>query len=433
MTPRRHRISPTTFAALAAGHGGAEAVEQLVAIQYSRHVLLIYGVADDAARTHHPRADGIRVAFDLLADIQSATPEAVDAVLRQPSVGAWALHVLTGDADPAGLAGVTAAAAIRGRRPCTIDVPVTGGRLTLPSLGQAVLPGGAGTARVEVSGHGTVIIAADSERIELPPDPHRDAPGWMALRRLTTEEDGQNAFALLVDDLDPYRLPGAYVRGRLTGEEISSWQAILRDAWRLLQRHHWTTAAEIRTAIRVLTPLQPSADDHVSATSPHAFGSTALSEPGDGLTLAGTLAHEVQHAKLSALLSAVPLIRDGDTRLFYAPWRDDPRPLDGLLQGAYAYLGVSGFWRRQRYAETGETALLAHAEFARWREAAYQVSTMLLDSGGLTPAGETFVTGMCRTLRAWRDEEVPAAAAGLARDSAQRHRARWHRRNAGRS
>jgi hypothetical protein len=32
----------------------------------------------------------------------------------------------------------------------------------------------------------------------------------------------------------------------------------------------------------------------------------------------------------------------------YAPWRSGPRPLNGLLQGAYAFLGVSGFWRQQR-------------------------------------------------------------------------------------
>ena len=430
MTPRRHHISETTLAALAAGHGGAEAVRQLVAIQYSRHVLLVHGVVETAVRTGHPRTDRIRAAFDLLADIQPDAPGEVDDVLRHPSVGAWALQALTGQADPFGLAGVAAAAAVRSGRPCAIDVPVARGRLTLPSLGQASLPGDGGVARVRVTERGTAVVTDGATRIVIPAAPHQDAPGWMGLRRLTA---GGGAFGVLVDDLDPYRLPGASLRGRLSEEEASAWETVLRDAWRLLRRHHWTTAEEIRIAIRVLTPLRPPEHDHVSATSPHAFGSTALSEPGDGLTLAGTLAHEIQHAKLSALLGAVTLIRPGDTRVFYAPWRDDPRPLDGLLQGAYAHLGVSGFWRRQRHFETGETAVLAHAEFARWREAAYQVTKILMDSGGLTAAGETFVAGMHRTLLGWREEDVPAAAAGLARRSAQRHRTRWQRRNAGRS
>jgi HEXXH motif-containing protein len=428
MTPRRHHISDDTLAALAAGHGGADAVRQLVAIQYSRQVLLVYGVADTAARTRHPHADRVQAAFDLLADVQADAPEAVDEVLRHPSVGAWALAYLTGDADPRRLASVAAAAAVRGGHRCAIDVPVDRGRVTLPSLGQAIVPGGVGAVNVQVSGHGAVLTADGGVRIELPTDPRQDAPGWMGLRRLTAEA---NSYGLLVDDLDPYRLPGASLRGRLSEEEVWSWERALRDAWRLLRRHHATTAAEIRTAIRVLTPLRPPARNHVSATSPHAFGTTALSAPGDGLTLAGTLAHEVQHAKLSALQSAVPLIRPGDTRLFYAPWRDDPRPLDGLLQGAYAYLGVTGFWRRQRHVETGETAILAHAEFARWREAAFDVTRIIRDSGSLTPAGERFVAGMYRTLQGWRDEAVPATAAGLARHSAERHRTRWHRRNAG--
>jgi hypothetical protein len=37
-----------------------------------------------------------------------------------------------------------------------------------------------------------------------------------------------------------------------------------------------------------------------------------------------------------------------DGHRYYVPWRDDPRPISGLLQGAYAYLGVTGFWRTRR-------------------------------------------------------------------------------------
>ncbi len=429
MTPRRHHISDTTFAALAAGHGDAEAVRQLAAIQHSRSVLLVYGVADTAVRAGRTDAERIQEAYRLLATVQADRPDAVDAVLRYPAVGAWAWQALTGGADPAGLAGVAAAAAVRGGTRCAIDVPVYGGALTLPSLGQAVLPGDTGTARVQVSGREAVIDAGET-RIVVPADPHRDAPGWQGLRRISAGADG---FALQIDDADPYRFPGAAVRGRLDEDEVTAWEAVLRDAWRLLRRHHWTTAAEIRAAIRVLTPLEPPARDHVSATSPSAFGCTALSGPGDGLTLAVTLAHEVQHAKLSALLGAVTLVRPEDTRRFYAPWRDDPRPPGGLLQGAYAYLGVSGFWRRQRHHETGEMALLAHAEFARWREAAFEVTRLLTGTGSLTPEGEAFVAGMHRTLHGWREEEVPAAAAGLAHRSASRHRLWWHRRNAGRT
>jgi HEXXH motif-containing protein len=45
--------------------------------------------------------------------------------------------------------------------------------------------------------------------------------------------------------------------------------------------------------------------------------------------------HEVQHLKLAALLDIVTLTMPGEHDRYYAPWRDDPRPLSGLLQGTY--------------------------------------------------------------------------------------------------
>jgi HEXXH motif-containing protein len=270
-------------------------------------------------------------------------------------------------------------------------------------------------------------IWAGGTQVVIPSDPHRDAPGWCGLRRLTVSDDGSRLH-LLIDDLDPYRFPAARVRGRLSDDEAARWEAAQRDAWRLLRRHHWTTATEIRGTIRVLTPLEATGPGLRSITHPHAFGAAGLSDPVDGLNLACTLAHEVQHAKLATLMNAVPLVFHEDGRTFYAPWRDDPRPLSGLLQGAYAYLGVSGFWRRQRHHARGTAAVTAHAEFALWRDAALEATHTLLDSGGLTQHGETFVTGMRRTLLAWRAEPVPDVAVSFARRSAERHRSDWRRR-----
>jgi len=145
-----------------------------------------------------------------------------------------------------------------------------------------------------------------------------------------------------------------------------------------------------------------------------------MSEPVDAVALAVTLTHEVQHVKLSALLDLVQLTYpDGDAR-FYAPWRDDPRPASGLLQGSYAYLGVAGFWRRQRVLDPA-----GDVEFARWRQAAADGATTLLSSGQLTDAGMEFVRGMAATLAAWQEEPVPAAARELAWAANTRHLANW--------
>ena len=114
---------------------------------------------------------------------------------------------------------------------------------------------------------------------------------------------------------------------------------------------------------------------------------------------------------------------------YYAPWRDDPRPITGLLHGVYAHLGVSRFWRWQRHQEDGAAAIRAHAEFARWRDAATIAAEVLLASGGLTEAGTDFVSGTLSTLRTWSGEDVPAAAMHLARSESQRHLSRWQQRH----
>ncbi len=126
----------------------------------------------------------------------------------------------------------------------------------------------------------------------------------------------------------------------------------------------------------------------------------------------------------------MPLTKPDDGSRFYAPWRDDPRPVPGLLQGAYAYLGVTDFWRRQRHVETGAAAVHAAAEFSRWCASALSVTRTLLDSGRLTRPGELFASAMARRLERWQDEEVSAQARALARERAERHLADWRERNA---
>nr|WP_245627956.1 HEXXH motif-containing putative peptide modification protein [Actinomadura oligospora] len=216
---------------------------------------------------------------------------------------------------------------------------------------------------------------------------------------------------------------------RLTPEETEQWRDILRGAWRLLVRRHWTIAEEAARTLRVLTPIAPSERGMSSATAHEAFGVVFTSLPQDERDLAVAFAHEVQHAKLGALNDAIPLAKADDGGLHYAPWRDDPRPAAGLLTGAYAHLGVAGFWRRQRHHEHGAAALHAHTEFARWRDASALVTGVLIRSGRLTAEGERFVAEMDRTLRAWRREPVPTAALDLARAIAARHRERWRGRH----
>jgi HEXXH motif-containing protein len=178
--------------------------------------------------------------------------------------------------------------------------------------------------------------------------------------------------------------------------------------------------------IVALTPLErPHLLLGRSATSPDSFGCIALSQPLSGLSLAMTLAHELQHSKLAAILDLVDLLRPDTGARFYAPWRDDPRPAYALLHGTYAHLGVAAFCRQQRRFCAASETLSMHRDYVRWREAVSDSADVLAANGELTDLGRQFIHGIRAAMEDWHGDQVPSAAERLARASADGHRRRW--------
>lgn len=418
-----HRLPADAFDVLAAG-GGAGALGLLRRSQHSKHVLLLRGIGE-----HAPAA------YELLARAQRKDRAAVGAVVRYPAVGAWAYRTalaLRGGpqrpgACPDGLGNVAAAAAIRAGEPGEIPVSASDGQVVLPSLGAAdvgAAVAGTGAATVRITPAGAQVRTARGQ-VEIPARYFEAAAGWRPLRPVLSAADGGIA-RILVDDVDPFRMPAA--PHTAAAPDLSTWRQAFAAAWDLLRRCHPDVAAEVAAVIEVAVPLATPPHGQVSSSSPEAFGAVAMSEPTDARSLAVTLAHEVQHMKLSAALDLIPLTRADDGSRYYAPWREDPRPASGLLQGSYAYLGVTGFWRRQRAAVTGADDA-ADIEFARWRDAVAVGCGTLLASGQLTPDGERFVGAMTATLRPWLREPVPEPARRLAAAENERHRACWEDRH----
>jgi HEXXH motif-containing protein len=416
MKTQYHAMPLAQFEALARGEGGEDAVQRLVAAQHSKHVILVRGVVELARQGGRPD-DAMAVAgYELLARVQQQDQVAADEVIAYPSVGAWAFHTLRDShsvpgARPSGLAAVAAAAAIKAGLDAEINVPVINGTVLLPSLGAADAVGPTATVRTKTAEirSGDLCVAA-----------HQGTPGWRELRRAQV-----GSLNVLVDDLDPFRMPATdgEPTNRFTPEQVTGFTASLRDAWAVLSP---ASAAEIAAIVRVIVPYQAPESGHVSTSSPESFGTVAMSRQPDKYTCAETLVHETQHLKLCALLDLVALTKPDDGQRYYAPWRTDPRPASGLLQGAYAFLGVSGFWREQRRAPPeSPVRQRADAEFARWRDGAALTADTLLKSGQLTLAGQDFVAEMAQVLDVWRCESVSNDALELARRKADRHLAQW--------
>jgi HEXXH motif-containing protein len=433
-----HVLTEDQFTGLANGTCSVRTVRRLVRTQNSKQRLLLWGVVDQARRRGHPQAAAAEHAYTMLAALHRRHRVYVDAVLMQPAARAWAIHTLRAlcggpardSAVPGALAALAAAALVRSRTSAAIDLPVCDGSVMLPGVGQ-IMAGNAGRTVFLRSTTTGAQVTGDGVRVAIPAAYGVDAPGWRGLRTLSATAQGVPV-RFVLDDLDPYRMPGATLSGRLSPGEVDSWRSAISAAWELLVRDHHAAAMEIRAVTTALTPLAPGPSETGclrSASSQETFGCTALSSPTDIRTLAVTLVHEVQHAKLNALMGITPLTMPDDGRRYYAPWRDDPRPIEGLLHGAYAYMMVSRFWRGERRHASGAAAMPAHATFARWRAAALDVVGTLLDSGRLTRPGNVFVTAMREPLAAWNAEPVPSQAQEWARHEADRHRLRWEARN----
>ena len=232
-----------------------------------------------------------------------------------------------------------------------------------------------------------------------------------------------------LEDTDPYRdchqWPAA---DRLTAADAAAWQGRFEEAWQLIEQDYPRYAPGVAAGLSVLLPLANDVPGReISAAARQAFGAVGAALPASGADLALLIIHEFQHVKLGALTDMFDLCERTDRRLFFAPWREDPRPLGALLQGTYAHIAVTDYWRLRRHRGSGPDALAAAEQFARWRIMTAEAIETLAGSGALTPLGVRFVDGMRATVAPWLGEQVPEAAAAVAERWAAERREAWHR------
>jgi len=419
-----HMLTGGQFDSLATGFGDADAVGQLVRAQRSLRRGQLALLRERADRT----ADREFLAgFDLLAQVERDDVGAFDLVLAHPYVRTWADHCLgiiaVGAAslpkEAAHLAAIAASAAIRSGLPAEIDVPVIEGYACLPTLGRLRVREQAVTVAV-TDGCFDARTADRKWRVRLA-DPESDAD-WQPVRQLRS-----GTFAVALEDTDPYRdIHELSAADRLGADDVDRWQRQFAVAWPLIERAFPDYLPGLTGGLSTFMPVSDERDEETSASSRHAFGAVAAALPADGDVLALLILHEVQHIKLSAILDLFDLCDPLDTQLFNAPWRDDPRPAEPLLQGAYAHLAVTDYWRvRRRHELAGEQALAAEERFARWRMLTAEAIETLADSRALTPLGARFVKGMRATVQPWLDEPVPPSALAAARAWADERQADW--------
>jgi uncharacterized protein len=413
-----HAVTRTQFADLAAGHGGPEAIRTLWRGQADKRVMIMGAVA----RAVGEIGDAPGSPLGLIRTAAGLDPETVRSVLVQPMVGAWAASALRAlkkgeSPDFAHLGAIALVVALRTGMSAEASVAARNGWVHLP---------GRGRVRIDAS-HARIDARTERGRlwldgVEITPHGER----WQWLR--TLHADGPPYVAPTVEDLDPsrdlYHVPAAE---RLSLPEFHEWQERFARGWHVLVHRVREHADEIAEGLAAIVPLsKPDVRAARSATHPDAVGVIGLDRPGGAADLAITLVHEFQHSKLQALHDIHALHRPSDER-YFAPWRTDPRPLGGFLQGTYAFLGVADAWR----SLCADPAAFPQAElrFAETRAFVTDAVGRLAGAAALTGAGREFVAGMTRAIKRLHDVPVRATTVAAADRTLAGIRGEWRRLN----
>ncbi len=399
-------ISARDFALLGAGGGDSVTAKALLAGQFSRRVLLVIAVLDSARRKAPDAARALEASYALLSDVQRTHPHLVEEILTLPCAGNWAAACLRDEADEGAyryLACLAASAAFRAGREFRIEVPVLNRTVCLPTLGTLAVHGADANVAVISGGNKCLAITPAAGLLTLLSDVSAPAQGWKPARLLRASADGCD-LKVWLDDSGPFRAPpGPRLEPALAASEAARWQRMLDQAWRSLVRRHRAHADGMSIGLRALTPLRERNEPgSSSATATDAIGGVLLTPPQHAENLALTLIHEFQHTKLAAVEHIVALHNGDERKRYHVRWRDDPRPLGAVLHGAYAHLGVAGYWGSVLRLGDMYPRDIARRELAYWCDAVEDALELIMKSGELTAAGSRFIAGMATTLSQFR-------------------------------
>ncbi|MET9489257.1 HEXXH motif domain-containing protein [Nocardia sp. NPDC006630] len=439
MSGAADQINDST-ADLGSGPGSETGVAQLIEGLVLMRMILLRRLITTVDAEAAARA-GLREAYRTLAELQTDRPEVVSSMLTYPATGSWLVRVLRraagadGDAVPlwadcAYLGWLAAAASITCREEGTAQVVIRNGVIMLPTFGLARLaaPEYSGPCEISWTAAGAVHFTWSSGSVRIISRAGESHADWLPLRWVRGADDEARVW---LDDLDPFRSlpPGQPAPPRLTAGQAGRWQRTFTDAWRLLRSDHAPYLAPMRGCLTSVVPL--SVEPLTASTSHtdfHGVGCVYTTAPADPCQLALTLIHEIQHTKFAMLTDQAEVCTPDPACRFYAPWRDDPRPIHGLLHGIYAFFGVTDFWRVHRHSACHQS-LQAHTDFELWRVQVAGAIAQARESGLLGDAGRRLLDALAAAMIPWASADLPPEARRAATEAAVGHRTFWQVRN----
>lgn len=253
---------------------------------------------------------------------------------------------------------------------CVSWVAQTSSPLILPALGMKFPPAPDSPVQLTRVDRNTLEFACNGSRIktQIEPIPTDLLAGIISIpgtdARLFFEPSGSCL--------------GQYAKEVLVAEEqTKKFPTTIAQALDTIRRVYPQKWLAVNNLIKWFVPY-PDDDSagHRSHSSRDHKGVIFSSAIADATTLAIGIIHEYQHNQLDLVAAIEPFVHRADNQdLFYSPWRDDPRPLMGLIHGIHAFLGVAEFLLLLTNERTNEVPLLQQ-EF-QLRKTMYQLRTAL--------------------------------------------------------
>jgi HEXXH motif-containing protein len=196
---------------------------------------------------------------------------------------------------------------------------------------------------------------------------------------------------------------------------------LVRGALDAVRRFAPQSFEQLAALIRCIA-LKPAYDDDPSSNVsvselPGAFVALRLGHP---LDLGDTFVHEAHHNRLFCMEERAPLFEGeqelgADATRHYSPWREDPRPVRGILHAVYVTVPVAHYWREVLASGEARGPLAGYAlDRARRSQLQLAIGTeQLARLARFTPAGQALFDELARGVAGVREA---LAAAGVPAD-----------------
>jgi HEXXH motif-containing protein len=117
------------------------------------------------------------------------------------------------------------------------------------------------------------------------------------------------------------------------------------------------------------------------------------------IRIAESVLHESMHLFLTLIEEIVPVVDQGSTETYFSPWRDEARPVKGVIHGLFVFRAILEFYKILKYSNVNDGIL----EFVQIRVRLIREEIQMLsefpNSKGLTLPGKNLAFNLIQDIR----------------------------------